>query len=84
MKTQVTTVTERGQVSIPADVRRRMGLKAGMRLAWEAVSDSECRVTTREPGERVSAHALRGYAKQFRPLRPTSDWMRELRAGERD
>lgn len=29
-----TTVTERGQTSIPAEIRKRLGLKPGQRLEW--------------------------------------------------
>jgi len=41
---QVCTLTERGQVSMPAALRRQMHLKAGQRLRWEAVSDTELRI----------------------------------------
>ena len=39
----VTVVTERGQVSIPAELRKALGLTKGQRLIWERVSDRELR-----------------------------------------
>ena len=82
MKTQVTRLTQRGQVSVPADVRARMGLEPGARLEWEVISDHECRVR-RSPGRRpAGARAVRGFARQFRALRSTRSWMAELREGD--
>ena len=34
MKTLVTTVTERGQVSIPAEIRARLQIHPGTRVEW--------------------------------------------------
>jgi AbrB family looped-hinge helix DNA binding protein len=83
MKTEVTKVTERGQVSIPAAVRKRLGLAAGRRVSWEVLSDQVCRITTVDTrGARVGAAAMLGFAKTFRKTRTTAAWMRELRAGE--
>ena len=83
MNTDITRVTERGQVSIPASVRRRMGLEPGRQVCWELVSEHACRMTAVEPGEaRLGAEAMRGFARTFRKVRPTSEWMRDLRAGE--
>jgi AbrB family looped-hinge helix DNA binding protein len=82
MKTMITTVTERGQVSIPADVRKRMRLEPGRRLVWEAVSDSECRVRVSPDVRAAGATAMLGYARRFRDVRRTADWMVELREGD--
>ncbi len=82
MKTQITTLTERGQVSVPAEVRARMGLEPGARLEWEVVSDGECRVRVSAPVRVAGAQAMRGYARRFRPVRRTRDWMAELREGD--
>lgn len=76
-------ITERGQVSVPADLRRAMGMRPGQKLHWEQVSDREIRVSLHEekpPGPL----AVLGYARRIRetPPRPTADWMRELREGE--
>ena len=76
-------VTQRGQVSVPASLRRAMGLLPGQRLHWEQVSEREIRVSL--PDEKPPGPlAVLGYARRMRntPPRPTADWMRELRDGE--
>ena len=44
MSSQICTLTERGQVSMPAALRRQMQLKAGQRLRWESISETEVRI----------------------------------------
>jgi len=79
----ITVVTERGQVSIPAHLRHELTLSKGKKLLWERVSERELRVTLLEEGAPVGAQAMRGFARRFRPEpRRTSDWMEELRQGE--
>lgn len=83
MKTEVTRITERGQVSVPASVRKRLGLVPGRKICWEVISDQTCCVTAVEsPDARLGAGAMRGFARTFRKTRATEDWMRDLRAGE--
>ena len=82
MKTMVTTVTERGQVSIPAQIREQLHIQPGQRLVWEQVSDSECRVRLRPALCAAGAVAMLGYAKRFRKARPTREWIAELREGD--
>lgn len=78
-----TVVTERGQVSVPASLRKAMGLHAGRKLHWEQVSDREIRVSLQED-QPVGPLAVLGYARRMstQPPRPTADWMREIREGE--
>lgn len=78
-----TIVTERGQISVPANLRKSMGLNAGRRLHWEQVSDREIRVTIHDQ-KPMGPLAVLGYARRVSkdPPRSTSDWMRELREGE--
>lgn len=79
----ITVVTERGQVSIPARLRSALSLGKGQKLLWQKVSDHELRVTVVEEGRPVGARAMRGFARRFRPRpRRTADWMAELREGE--
>ncbi|MDD2601137.1 MAG: AbrB/MazE/SpoVT family DNA-binding domain-containing protein [Kiritimatiellae bacterium] len=82
MKTLVTTVTERGQISIPAEIRRRMNLTSGQCILREMASPTKCRIrpqTTRQP---VGAKAMLGYAANFCATKHTDEWMKELRQGE--
>lgn len=76
-------ITERGQVSVPAGLRRAMGILPGQRLHWEQVSDREIRVSLRDD-QPPGPLAMLGYARRLRetPPRSTADWMRELREGE--
>ena len=79
----ITIVTERGQVSIPARLRHSLSLEKGKKLLWQKVSEHELRVTVVEEGRPVGAQAMRGFARRFRPKpRRTADWMTELREGE--
>jgi AbrB family looped-hinge helix DNA binding protein len=78
------TLTERGQISVPASLRKAMGLRPGQRLRWERVSEREIRVAV-ESGPAPGPMSVLGYARKLRPgpIRPTSDWMRELREADR-
>jgi bifunctional DNA-binding transcriptional regulator/antitoxin component of YhaV-PrlF toxin-antitoxin module len=78
-----TVLTERGQTSVPAQVRKRMRLSPGAKLRWQEISEGECRVTARRAEPGPGAVAMLGYAKQFRKTRLTREWMRELRRGDR-
>ena len=83
-----TTVTERGQVSIPADLRREMHLKPGQTLIWQRVSATECRVIVPpKPTTKPDPVAALGFAKRhgLKVLhKTTAEFMRELREGEDD
>jgi len=79
-----TTLTERGQTSVPSSLRRAARLKPGQHLRWQLISDTEFRVTV-EPDQAVAGPmAALGYALRFQPgdRRSTDQIMRELREGE--
>jgi bifunctional DNA-binding transcriptional regulator/antitoxin component of YhaV-PrlF toxin-antitoxin module len=79
---KISVVTERGQVSIPARLRKELSLVQGQRLLWEKVGEHEMRVTILPEPEPQGAVAMLGFAKRFRRTRRTKDWMTELREGE--
>ena len=82
-KSEVTTVTERGQVSIPAGLRRDLDLEPGRKVRWEKVTAAELRVLVLPAEKPRGAGAMLGYARRFREQpRRTADWMRVLREGE--
>ncbi len=81
VRTETTVVTERGQTSIPAHLRKEMGLGKGARLVWERVSENEIRIRVR-PSVEADPFAMLGFAKRFRRPRRTAEWMEELRAGD--
>jgi len=85
MANSLTTLTERGQVSMPASLRKKLGLRPGQPLLWKMISDTECRVVVvRKPVDR-RGHSARGFMKRFQKGMPetTSGWMELLREGER-
>jgi bifunctional DNA-binding transcriptional regulator/antitoxin component of YhaV-PrlF toxin-antitoxin module len=83
MKSLVCRLTERGQVSFPASLRRQMKLQPGQRLRWEAVSANEVRIFV-EPDDKPDPERALGYGARVRggPPRRTTEWLRELREGE--
>jgi AbrB family looped-hinge helix DNA binding protein len=78
----ISVVTERGQVSIPAHLRKELGLEKGRRLLWEKSGDQEIRVVVLPAAEPRGAMAMRGFARRFRSTRRSQEWMKELREGE--
>ena len=81
-----TTITERGQVSIPAKLRQEMHLSPGNIILWEKVSDKECRIIIEQPPEvKPDPLAAIGFAKRHGfAQKTTAEWMAELREGEQD
>lgn len=84
MKTMVTKVTERGQISIPAALRDYMELKPGTSLRWDKGRDRlSCVITiVQVEPKKIDARSMIGFARTFRKTRRTEDWMKELREGE--
>ena len=87
MQEFITTITERGQTSIPAAIRKAANLTPGQTLRWELCSDRELRVIiTNMSVATPNAVAMIGYARRLDPTLPSStdEWIKELRAGEDD
>ncbi len=86
MNDAISSLTERGQVSVPASIRRAMGLQPGQELSWRKLSEDEVRVQvlrrkkSRNPTSVIGAgkkvHQARGW-----PTR-TDAWLKVLREGE--
>lgn len=76
------TLTERGQISLPAALRRALRLRPGQKLRFEQVSDHEFRVFA--PVDKIPGPMpMLGYGRRLGgPTRRTQDWMQELRQGE--
>ncbi|HUG09822.1 MAG TPA: sporulation regulator [Opitutaceae bacterium] len=76
------TLTERGQISVPAAVRKALHLRPGQRLRFEAVSAHEFRVFA-PPQKAAGPVSVLGYARKLgKTPRPTKEWIKELREGE--
>lgn len=72
MKEMVTTITSKGQVTIPVAVRQSLGLKTGDKIAF-TIEDSQVRV--RKTGSVVAATA--GIFKNQQPAR-TAEELRDV------
>ena len=85
MNSLMTVVTERGQTSIPAKIRKQLNLKPGQKLRWQKVADNECRVFHDMSEDAPGPIAMLGYARKFNPqdIRTTDEWVQELREGEK-
>ena len=83
MKDAVTKLTERGQVSMPAFIRKKMGLLPGRKIIWKYISQNEIRllISERKPKQKG---VMRGAMKKYQAGESgtTADWMRVLREGE--
>ena len=80
------TITERGQISIPAQIRREMRLEPGQVVIFERISATECRFIV-EPRPVIKADPLAaiGFAQRHGfPAMTTEQWMGLLREGEED
>lgn len=85
VKEPITRITERGQISLPALIRKAMKLRPGQRVRWQQISERECRLIV-EPVEAVPGpKAMLGYRKKRhkgKGVETTDAWMKELREGE--
>jgi bifunctional DNA-binding transcriptional regulator/antitoxin component of YhaV-PrlF toxin-antitoxin module len=86
MKEELTTSTERGQVSVPASLRREMGLEPRQELIWRKLSEDELRIEVVRRKKPRSAASVIGCAKKLHETRGwstrTDEWLKVLRAGE--
>ena len=72
MKEIVTTMTQRGQVTVPAEVRRLLGLKPRDKVAFE-IEDGEVRITP-------AAYTLESAFGSVKPLGGKTDFKAISRA----
>lgn len=80
---KISTLTERGQVSIPSHLRSELSLRPGQKLRWKRVDDHVLQVEVLRETEPMDARAMIGFARTFRDdLLPTAEWMKILREGE--
>lgn len=86
MSDNASTLTERGQVSVPASIRKAAGMRPGQTLRWELISATELRVILPAPESVGGPFAALGFARRLRggPRRSADSVLRELRQGERE
>ena len=77
------TLTTKGQVTIPLEIRHRLGLMPGTRVVFDVVDDS---VRIRRAGEQARGDALvahlRGISRRASGPRLTTDQILALTRGE--
>lgn len=64
----ITTVTGKNQVTIPAEIARREGLKPGSRLEWRFTDRPQVLEVVILPGTSSVAASLRGRGNRHRKL----------------
>jgi AbrB family looped-hinge helix DNA binding protein len=72
-----TTLTSKGQVTIPAKIRERLGIKPKDRVRFEVDSDGSVRITPAP--SRI--HALFGSVKPLKPAKDDKSLRREFEEG---
>ena len=76
MKTVLKTkVSVRGQVALPAAVRRKLDIKVGDTLQWQFLSDGGVRMSLLQKPRATDMRAMLGFANRFRKTRPSTDWL---------
>ena len=68
---------------MPASLRRKMHLKAGQKLRWEPISETEVRIIVETDAVADPLKAL-GFGLKVRADEPrrTAEWMHAIREGE--
>lgn len=70
MQTQPTTITQKGQVTIPATVRKALGLKSGDQVRFVVTRKREAKI---KPAKRFSIMSLYGSLKPKVMYKATDD-----------
>lgn len=70
MQIQPTTITQKGQVTIPAQVRKVLGLKSGDQVKFTVTKKKEVRI---KPAKRFSIMSLYGSLKPRVKYKATDD-----------
>jgi AbrB family looped-hinge helix DNA binding protein len=82
MSWMITTISRRTMVAIPAEIRRRLGIKPGYRLDWQLVEGREEILIRVIPNRSELARRLLGAGRQFAPERDAVAELIQERAAE--
>lgn len=69
IRSMITTVTQKNMVTIPAEVRRRFGIKPGYRLDWQPIEGKDEILVRVIPDRGELARRLLGAGRRFSPER---------------
>ena len=71
-------ISVRGQVSVPVDICRALGVQPGDSLCWSINPENTMAQVTRiQPAPPDGAKAMLGFAKTFRKPLPSTTWYAE-------
>lgn len=80
----VTTVTQKNMVTIPAEIGRKLGIKPGWKLDWQAVEGKDEILVRVIPGRGELARRLLGAGRKFSPDRDSVAELVAERAAEEE
>ncbi len=78
----ITTVTQKNMITIPAEIRRRFGIKPGYRLDWQPVEGKEEILVRIIPDRGELARRIMGEGRRFLPERDSVAELVAERAAE--
>ncbi len=78
----VTTIRQKNRVTIPAEVRRKLGIKPGWRLDWQPVEGRDEILVRVIPDRGEKARRLIGAGRRFSPARDSVAELVAERASE--
>ena len=67
-------VSVRGQVALPAEIRKRLDIKTGDCVQFQFLTDGGVRMSLAQKNEPGQIHDMLGFARKFRKVRPSTEW----------
>ena len=80
----VTILTDRGQLQVPAWVRERLALQPGQRFAWSVLPDGDLQVHVVRQEAIARRTQWRAYARTTQGDRTSDEILADLREGDAD
>ena len=80
----ITILTDRGQLQVPAWVRERLALQPGQRFAWSVLPDGDLQVHVVRQEATARRTQWRAYARTTLGERTSDEIFAEIRDGDAD
>jgi AbrB family looped-hinge helix DNA binding protein len=75
------TISSKGQITLPAALRKRLGWKPGLKLEFEEQGEG---IVARPAFDMEEMHSVLGCAKEFKPDKTSREILAESRGYERE
>jgi len=75
------TISSKGQITLPAALRKRLGWKAGTRLEFDVLNEG---IVARPAFDASEMESVLGCAAEFEPAKSSREILAETRGYERD